>query len=94
MGQSGSTNVFVHLTLSSGPSSPMETQSLSVMDECATFSHKEKNTHARFELLFHQPIVKGNMVVLNKSLAMLQLHITTVASLLPSAVLLLAKKGS
>lgn len=60
MSQSGSANVFVHLTLSSGPSSPMETQSLSVMNECATFARKEKkNTHARFELLFHQPIVKA-----------------------------------
>lgn len=37
---------------------------------------------------------KGNMVALNKSLAMLQLHITTVVSVLPSAVLLLAKKAT
>jgi len=61
MSQSGSANVFVHLTLSSVPSSPIETQSLSVMDECATFARnkksKKKNTHARFQLLFHQPIV-------------------------------------
>jgi len=60
MSQSGSANVFVHLTLSSVPSSPIETQSLSVMDECATFARNKKskkNSHARFQLLFHQPIV-------------------------------------
>jgi len=41
MSQSGSANVFVHLTLSSVPSSPIETQSLSVMDECATCAKKK-----------------------------------------------------